>query len=205
MKKYFLILLVIVVAIFSSIGCTRGYPKMKSYQEKIISFYVAQERDTLVLIGEEYHYVFKKLTSKVSDFLKAEKLLGYSVNDLDISLTKDINETIDIQFHLEFPINRLNSEQVAWLDTHGFYRIERKDGTSAERYSGGLFFDGKRFNKENLVNIMAVKIENKLTIKVIELDTDNSDLNATPLVVEDNVIKIKDIILEPIFVKRGQE
>ena len=203
MKRFFIPFVASIIAVFSSIGCTLGYPKVQSYQEEIQSFYTNEEKSTLLLIGKKYHYLFVNQEEKISDFLQAEKLLGYNPEDLELTLTRRVNQNISIQFHLKFSVDTLNSEQTTWLETHGFYRTERKDGTRLNHYSGGLFFEGTRYKTDKKIDNKAVKLDKALTVKVLELDSSNSDLNATLLKLNDDIFEINGQIVEPMFTQQG--
>ena len=187
MKKIFVTVLLVGLAIFLSMGCvtkqvwtdkTEGVP----YQERIISFYNNKEEGKIIFIGEKYHYIFDKGTKEFSEFLEAKKRLKLKENHRGIyaSTSRRESEKVDVNFDFEFKKNNITQEQEKWLEGHNARFIRRpravKDGTDIyepdkmeiDGYGLNYHLSGKRYQATTQVNDHVVRLKNPINIEVVE-------------------------------------
>ncbi len=80
MKKTFLLITIITITIFSSIGCItkqvwRNNTKSHPYKETIMAFYANPKSSELAFIGEKYHYIFQEKTEAFTKLLNNKEFL----------------------------------------------------------------------------------------------------------------------------------
>jgi len=191
-KKIFITVLLVGLAIFLSMGCitkqvwtdkVRGVP----YQERILSFYNNKDEGKIIFIGEKYHYIFDKGTKEFTTFLEAKKGLKLKENHLGIYATTNRRdrEKVEVSLNFEFKKSNLTQEQQSWLEGHNarFIRrpLPRKDGDDydipviyapeqmeIDGYVLNYHLLGKRYQATAEVNNHVVKLKNPINIEVVE-------------------------------------
>jgi len=186
-KKIFITVLLVGLAIFLSMGCitkqvwtdkVRGVP----YQERILSFYNNKDEGKIIFIGEKYHYIFDKGTKEFTTFLEAKKGLKLKENHLGIYATTNRRdrEKVEVSLNFEFKKNNLTQEQQSWLEGHNarFIRrpkiikdrpvIYRPEQMEIDGYVLNYHLLGKRYQATAEVNNHVVKLKNPINIEVVE-------------------------------------
>ena len=201
MKKIFIPFIIIAISIFSSINCSYPYDnKIESYKETIISFYTTEDKDKLLILGEKYYYTLN-LKSRGINLIKAQAIVDYKREDLEISLHIQSDQTVSGSFSLTLDGDRLNEEQKTWLETHDFYQTLRKDGNNDNLYHGGFHTDGKRYQSNSNINSNIKKFPKPIKVKVTEMDDFTEPIKKFPLIIEDEMLVGVDIILYPFMIK----
>ena len=192
-KVWFTLFTLLTIAWFSSIGCvtkqvwtdkTRAEP----YQERIISFYSNQEKEEILFIGEQYHYIFNKGTKDFMPLLSAKELLNLSDKNINIyaSLARQDNRKANAHVMIHMKKSELNSQQITWLEEHNFSLIQadpyygtehiyhpNEQVTSVAIYTKEYHLEGTRYRANKEVNQQVVKLKKPLEIEVIEFYKSN--------------------------------
>ena len=203
MKKIFIPFIIISIAIFSSINCSYPYDnKIENYKETIISFYTTEDKDRLLILGQKYNYLLSfRSEERGINFLKAQKIVDYKPEDLEISIHIQSDQTLSVNFSLVLDGDNLNEEQKTWLMTHDFYQTLRKDGNNDNLYHGGLSANGKRYESDSNINSSIKKFSKSIKVKVTEAEYFEEPSRKLGLMMEGEMISWENIILYPFMTK----
>ena len=192
MKKIFLSITALAIAVFLSLGCVtkqvwtdkvRGEP----YKERIISFYNNTEEKKIIFIGEKYHYIFNERTKNFSEFLEAKKRLKLKESNRGIyaNTSRTNLQEVSVNISFEFKKESLNQEQKDWLKGYHAQPIRKQRGvkdipkyitpavyepkeSEIDGYALGYYLTGKRYQSAPEVNNHVVKLKNPIDIEVVE-------------------------------------
>lgn len=141
---------IIFVSFFLLSGCaTIDVWKNDTYEEHISHFLTTQDGNTLIVIGDRYHYLFPEakqlneiMQSKNSGFLRAE--FG---NKFVVSKDNDIRGTFRILCDCKKP----SKDLVNWLLNSGFKKVpvENKCSSNIVSYVRERTISGKRYSASN--------------------------------------------------------
>lgn len=203
MKKLFVILLVIGLGIFVSMGCVtkdlwreRG---IKIYTDTIISFYSSHQKSEIIFIGTKYHYIFNKGTAPLQEVLKAKDFLALNKSNLNIrtETEKDNPSVVYTTLEIYFEEQRLTTQQKSWLNNHGFNRYTNYVPMRKKIFQ----LQGQRYTANSQVNDKAIKLKKPISIHV-NVHSDNTlyKILMTPLTVTaDAGLALAGAIILPII------
>ena len=195
MKKLLLIGIVGTI-IFNLTGC--GLKKsfgVNAYSEKVMALYFNDKDEKIVFIGKKNHYLFNKETKKLTQVLRASKLLKLQDHHLDFytELNKnpvDIKSRVSINFYKD----TLTQKQISWVTSHNFQELIPKEHSQARgSYSLVINMEGRRYQSDKDINHKVEKIDPILNLNILTYEIQNlSKVSKTPMKIEgDNPIKIK--------------
>ncbi len=195
MKKLFIIFSLLSIAIFSYTGCTMPY-KNYTFQEKILSYYLDEDDETLVIIGEKYHYICTIDNENDRAFFAAQALLQYDADGLGLDILRQANNDLSVSMHATFTKSTLTSEQIAWLDTHMFNASTYDDDTY---YARDLLFSGKAYTSKAEINAHVSLLPRTFNISVNDENDNIATPPASPLLYQDMHLELNHEILMPLF------
>lgn len=167
MKKIFLLITVVAITLFSTVGCMtkqvwREQTKPHPYNETIMAFYANPKSSELAFIGEQYHYIFKENTKFFTDLLHNKKFLNLKQSHLRIHafVDREDNRAIHALIDVHYPLKGANSQQLAWLKNHHFTQTEQ--GYYLQHYS----IKGTRYVASKEINKKALKLRSPIHLQI---------------------------------------
>lgn len=126
--RYLLTYLLITVLSFSQIGCSSTPTTVidsKAKQETISSFLVSPDRSTLVVLGQEHHFVMRlqdplRSVMQWNSLRKLRPSFGAFAVDLD--------QSVKGSYTLEAQLTHLTAQERQFLEQHGF-RLMKDNNT----------------------------------------------------------------------------
>ncbi len=206
MKKIFITVLFVGLAIFSSMGCiTKSVLKTEydysSYKEQIISFYLNPKGDEVAFIGKKYHYIFNKGTNEFIELLKNRDALKLEQSNLKINTRVEDNTLVHSDIAVRFVDRGLTQKQRIWFQTHNFMQIRGRKETS---YVKSYHISGDRYLSSSDVNAKVEKLKHTLEVEIAEMHVKSGDtirkIVMTPIAVAgDTLLMAGAIVLTPIY------
>ena len=196
MMKKLLIIGIIGTIIFNLTGCgLKQSFGINAYSEKLMALYFNDKDEKIVFIGKNNHYLFNKGTKKLTQVLRASKLLQLQDHHLDFytELNKnpvDVKSRVTINFYKD----TLTQKQISWLTSHKFQELIPKDTSKARgAYSLVIHMEGRRYQSDKTINQKVEKIEPMLLLNILTYKIQNlSKVSKTPMKIEgENPVKIK--------------
>ena len=204
-KKIFITVLLVSLAIFLSMGCVtkqvlRTKYDYRSYNEQIISFYLNPRGDEVIFIGNQYHYIFNRETKAFIELLKNRDILKLEHNNLEISTRVDENTLVYSDIVVRFIDRSLTQKQKSWFQTHSYRQIRGKKTVYIKDYH----IAGNRYLSNPNVNAKVERLKHVLEIKIDEAHIKSGDtlrkIVMTPLAVVGDAVLIGGVVvLSPIF------
>ena len=178
LKKVFLIISVIVLGIFLSLGCVtkqvwKDPKKAFSYAETIISFYNNVEKEEILFIGKKYHYIFTENTKYLIELLKQREFLELVKRKLSVEARIDSYDNRKTFAHIEiqFKESELSKTQKNWL-IHSAENNGRRDSRPMQYHEGiyRVYFNirGTRYHAKSEVNTQVAKLKNSIPLNITE-------------------------------------
>jgi len=176
MKKTFLLITIIAVTLFSSVGCiTKQVWKEKTktnfYDETVVAFYANPKSSELAFIGEKYHYIFKENTKPFTRLLNNKAFLNLKQSHLRIHsfIDREDNRIVHASIFVRYPIKGTNPQQIAWVEKNGFVKHTPpylESQMKIEEYSRHYAIKGTRYIANGEVNKKSLKLRTPITLKV---------------------------------------
>jgi len=171
LKQKVLLLGVLMLSIFLMNGCsTKQLWKQKPYREKLSSVLISQDKNYLVFIGRDYHYVFDApkvlihaLSTNVHDFIHAK------IGTFYLDKAGSISGTYTLELKNYIP----KELQYEAMDL-GYEVKESKSGITSFRYEGQL--KGKRYYAQDKMLGKAKRLKRTYFINIY----DENDAQITP-------------------------
>ena len=187
MKKL-LIIGIIGTIIFNLTSCgLKQNFGVDSYSENLMALYFNDKDEKVVFIGKNNHYLFNKGTKKLTQVLRASKLLKLQDHHLDFYMELN-NTVIDVKsrISINFYKDTLTQKQRSWLTSHNFFELIPKDYSNARGvYSLAINMEGRRYQSDTTINQKVVKIEPMIKLDVLTYKIQNlSQLSKTPMKLE---------------------
>lgn len=163
MKKVYLGLLGVVVAIFLSIGCATpaiwkdgsSDKDYKRYTETIDAFMVNPADKSMIFIGEKYHYIFEP-NDKLAYLLDhRDGSMEFLVADGNYNISNDI---VDAGFQVAIDKTKATKQTLKWLN-----------GQNADNANNNKIYislDGKRYNSDPKINSAVPKTTKPFSITI---------------------------------------
>jgi len=180
-KKIFLLIIIIAIGIFSSMGCItkqmwRDQTVSNPYNETIMAFYTNPKSSELAFIGEQYHYIFNNKTEAFSILLNNKKFLNLKQSHLKVNafIDRTDNRIVHTSIYVRYPIKGSNSQQMTWLEKHGFFKHDFPHSQSEkkiENYSKHYALQGIRYLSNKEVNQKALKLRTPIKITIDDYKT----------------------------------
>ena len=196
MKKIFMTVLFIGLAIFLSMGCItkdvlRTQYDYSSYKEQIISFYLNPKGDEVAFIGKKYHYIFNKGTKEFIELLKNREALELEQSNLKINTRVEDNTLVHSDIAVRFIDRGLTQKQRLWFQTHKFMQIRGRKETS---YVKNYHIIGNRYLSNPNVNAKVERLKHTLEVEIVEMHVKSGDtirkIVMTPIAVAGDTILI---------------
>lgn len=162
MQKTFLVILSIAVISFMSMGCMTASvwedPSKISntYNERINAFMMNPQNDSVIFLGEKYHYIFEK-NEQLSFLLKHRnnEALTFSIKNGSYNV---VGSNVTAKFHIYINQNTADKNLLDWW-------YANKKGTDVVGTEISLY--GTRYIANEIVNFSAENFSQKIDIKVI--------------------------------------
>ena len=137
----------------------------KSYQEKVETFLMSEDKEQLIVIGEKYHYIFP--TNDVLKFITQWPDKKQQVKASFSTFRVQLDQSLAGSYTLFIRDSRkLSPEAKQLLISKGFF--DNKSSNTL-RYHGGLA--GKRYLANEVRVPETLKLNKQYTIQIIENDT----------------------------------
>ena len=188
MKSYkylFQLFVVVTVTWFSSMGCvtkdlwSSGGSTHGSYNDEIISFYLSPQKNTVVFISDDYHYIFEENTESFISFLQERDSLNLQKENLTIQPTLHLsqNNQTYVNIHVAFNGDMITVAQKKILEQHGFTkgytpphiggdtRQSRNNFPNILHYMKNYTIKGRRYLANSEVNMVANRLKQPIFLK----------------------------------------
>lgn len=207
MKKIILMALVFTL-LFS--GCTVHYLTKKlwqdnykeiNYDETIDALMMNPEDDSMIFIGEKYHYIFQP-DQTLSYLLKHrdEQAMVFEVEQGNYEVKED-NATAFFRVYIDSKI--ATQEVVEWANKNGYNKHNKSE---EDKIIVAVWMKGKRYIADPAVNKAVEKLSKQYHIQVAEKHLDNMNNAArialTPLTVAVDSVQVAGSIV-PLVVVSG--
>ena len=188
MKSYkylFQLFVVVTVIWFSSMGCitrdlwgSRGSTH-GSYNDEIISFYLSPQKNTVVFISDDYHYIFEENTEAFISFLQERDALNLQKENLTIQPTLHLSQNNQTYVNIDVAFNgdMITVAQKRILEQHGFtkgYMPPHIGGDTRQsrikfpnilHYMKNYTIEGRRYLANSKVNTVAHRLKQPIFLK----------------------------------------
>jgi len=174
MHKALINQVIVFFLIFVLTGCTsttsklwKDHYKSSSYGEVIDALAVNSGDQSLIVVGEKYHYLFDR--NEVLAYLLAHYDGKNMIFDLEHGQYETEEDRIKANFTVNINLNQLENEDIQWLNNHKI--ITNKDQNNIVDIH--LSLKGKRYIADPVVNQAVQKLSKQYKISISEKQIDN--------------------------------
>lgn len=188
MSKTLIYRIIVFFLIFVLTGCTsttsqlwKDHYKSSTYDEMINGLAVNSGDQSLIVVGEKYHYLFDR--NEVLAYLLEHNNGKNMIFDLEHGRYEAEEDQIKANFTIKIDVNQIEKENMQWLNNHKVAINKDRNNVINIRLS----LKGKRYIADPVVNQAVQKLSKQYKINITEKQIDNLNNGArillTPLAV----------------------
>lgn len=198
MSKVFTYRIIALWLIFVLTVCTsptsqlwKDHYKSSFYGEVIDGLAVNPEDQSLIVVGEKYHYLFDR--NEVLAYLLAHYNGKNMTFDLEHGRYEANEEQIKANFTVRIDVNQIGKENILWLNDHKV--ATNKDQNNY--FNIHLSLKGKRYTADPVVNQVVQELSKQYKINIAEKQIDNLNdgtrILLTPLALVGDGVRVASV------------
>jgi hypothetical protein len=212
MKMFFKIVLGVSLVFFASLGCIfkeggSSYTPPKIINDNIRSIYVSESNDTIVYVGDDYHYVFQN-----NQKMKQEQsfLIYLLVNTKDepisfklsknsgsnFSTNKDQDQDLYVRMDISIDKSRASQSLLDWATNANYVEYGKmplfRDIKGSSELEANIGLAGEIYKANKEINIQLSSYITNIEIEIVDSKNEKID-KVSPLKIDnDGVLSIKN-------------